>query len=154
MDVKVGPSRRLGAKELMLLNCGAGEDSWESLGLQRDQTSQSSRKSTLNIQWKDCCWSWSSNSLATWCQELTHWKDPDAAKEWRQKEKRVTEDEMVRHHRSLNGHESEQTPGDSGGQGSLACCSPWGHKELDMTEQLNWTEPIVLQDCMFDKYFL
>ena len=44
------------------------------------------------------------------------------------------EDEMVRWHHQLNGRECEQTPGDSDGQGSLACCSPWGHKELDMTE--------------------
>ena len=60
----------------MLLNCGVGEDSWESLGLQRDQTSQSQRKSVLNIHWKDWCWSWNSSALATWCQELTHWKRP------------------------------------------------------------------------------
>ena len=60
----------------MLLNCGVGEDSWESLGLQEDQTSQSSRKSVLNIHWKDWCWSWSSNTLITWCEELTHWKRP------------------------------------------------------------------------------
>ena len=59
----------------MLLNCGAGEDSWESLALQGDQTIQSKRKSTLNIHWKDWCWSWSSNPLATWC-ELSHWKRP------------------------------------------------------------------------------
>ena len=44
---------------------------------------------------------------------------------------------MVGWHHQLNGHEFEQTPGDGEGQGSLACCSPWGHKELDMTEQLN-----------------
>ena len=55
----------------MLLNCGAGEDSWESLGHQ-DQTSQSYRKSTLNIHWKD--WCWSSKTLVTWCEEQTHWK--------------------------------------------------------------------------------
>ena len=60
----------------MLLNCDAGEDSWESLGLQEDQTSQSLGKSTLNIHWKDWCWSWSSYTLATWCKELTHWKRP------------------------------------------------------------------------------
>ena len=59
----------------MLLNCGIGEDSWESLGLQGDQTSKS-RKSVLNIHWKDWCWSWSSNTLATWCEELTHCKRP------------------------------------------------------------------------------
>ena len=60
----------------MLLNCGVGEDSWESPGLQGDQTSPSERKSVLNIHWKDWCWKWSSNSLATWCEELTHWKRP------------------------------------------------------------------------------
>ena len=58
----------------MLLNTGVGEDSWESLGLQGDPTSQSQRKSVLNILWKDWCWSWSSNTLATWCRELTHWE--------------------------------------------------------------------------------
>ena len=61
---------------LMLSNCGAGEDSWESLEQQGDETSQSQRKSTLNIHWKDWCWSWSSNILGTWCEGLTHWKRP------------------------------------------------------------------------------
>ena len=60
----------------MLLNCGVGEDSWKSLGLQADQISQSKRISVLNIHWKDWCWSWNSNTLATWCKELTHWKRP------------------------------------------------------------------------------
>ena len=58
----------------MLLNCGDGEDSWESLGLQGDPTSPSWRKSTLHIHWKDWCWSWNSSTLATSCEELTHWK--------------------------------------------------------------------------------
>ena len=57
----------------MLLNCGVGEDSWESLGLQGDPTSPSWRKPVLNIHWKD--WCWNSNTLATWC-ELTQWKRP------------------------------------------------------------------------------
>ena len=70
--VRAGPYRRLSAKELMLSNCGVGEDSWESLGLQGDPTSPSSRRSVLNILWKG--WSWSSNTLATWCEEPTHWK--------------------------------------------------------------------------------
>ena len=52
----------------------------------------------------------------------------------------MTEDEMVGWHHGLDGHESEQAPGVSDGQGSLMCCSPWGRKESDMTEQLNWTE--------------
>ena len=58
----------------MLLNSDIGEDSWESLGLQGDQTNQSWRKSVLNIHWKDWCWSWNSNTLVTWCEELIHWK--------------------------------------------------------------------------------
>ena len=60
-------------------------------------------------------------------------KDLDAGKDWGQKEKREAEDEMVGWHHQLNGHEFEQTPRDSEGQGSLACCSPRGHKESDMT---------------------
>ena len=61
----------------------------------------------------------------------------DTGKDWRQEEKGTTEDEMVGWHHWLNGHEFEQTPGDGEGQGSLVCCRQWGHKELDMTEQLN-----------------
>ena len=49
----------------------------------------------------------------------------------------MTENEMVGWHQQLNGHEFEQAPGVDDGQGSLACCSPWGHKESDMTERLN-----------------
>ena len=64
-------------------------------------------------------------------------KYPDARKDWGLEEKGMTEDEMVGWHHRLNGHESEQIPGDSEGQESLACCSPWGHKESDTTEGLN-----------------
>ena len=60
----------------MYLNCGVEEHSRESLGLQGDQTSHSWRKSVLNIHWKDWCWSWNSNTLATWCEELTDWIRP------------------------------------------------------------------------------
>ena len=61
----------------------------------------------------------------------------DAGRDWRQEEKGMTKDEMVGWYHWLNGQESEQAPGDGAGQGSLVCCSPWGCKELDMTEQLN-----------------
>ena len=71
--------------------------------------------------------------------ELTG-KDPDAGKDWREEEKETTEDEIVGWHHRLNGHEFEQAPGVGDGQGGLACCDPWGRKELDTTEQLNWTE--------------
>ena len=59
----------------MLLNCGIGGDSWESLGLQGDPTSPSQR-SVLGVHWKDWCWSWNANTLFTWCKELTHLKRP------------------------------------------------------------------------------
>ena len=64
-------------------------------------------------------------------------KDPNSGKDWRQEVKGMIEDEMVGWHHQLNGHEFEQTVWNSEGQGSLACCSPWGHKESDPTEQLN-----------------
>ena len=76
---------------------------------------------------------WSSN---TWPPDTRSWliaKDPDAGKDWGREEKGVAEDDMVRLDQWLNGHEFGQTLGDSEGQGSLAYCNPWGHKELDMT---------------------
>ena len=118
----------------MLLNCGVGEDSWESLGLQGDPTSPSWRKSVLNIHWKDWCWSWNSNTLAT---------DPDAGKDWRWEEKGTTEDEMVGWCHWLNGHGFGWTLGVGDGQGSLVCCSPWGRKSR--TRLSDWTErPIIV----------
>ena len=76
MDVRVGLWRKMSAEELMLLNCGVGEDSWESLGLQGDPPSPSWRRSVLGVHWKDWCWSWNSNTLASWCEEVTHLKRP------------------------------------------------------------------------------
>ena len=127
------------SEELMLSNRGAGEDSWESLGLQGDQTSQSLRKLTLTIHWKDWCWSWSSNPLATWCKEPVHWK------------------RLWCWERLWAGGEGDDrwdgwmasptqwtwigwTLGVGNGQGGLACCGSWGRRESDMSEQLNWTE--------------
>ena len=72
-----------------------------------------------------------------WPPDVKSWfngKDPDAGEDWRQEEKGTREDEMVGWH---HWHEFQQTQGNSEGQGSLACCSPWGLKELDMTERLN-----------------
>ena len=66
------------------------------------------------------------------------WKDPVAGKYWRWEEKGTTEDEIVGWYHQLDGHEFEQALGAGDGQGSLACCSPWDRKELDMTEQLIW----------------
>ena len=67
-------------------------------------------------------------------------KDPDAGKDWRQEENGDTEDKMVGWHHQLDGHEFEHAPGVGDGQGSLVCYSPWGWKESDTTEWLNWTE--------------
>ena len=127
---------------MMFSNCGAGEDSWESLGQQGGQISQSYKKSTLNIDWKDWCWSW---APMPWPPDEKSWhigNDPDARKNCRQ-EKDVTEDEMFGWHHWLNRHEFEQAPGAGYGQGSLVCCSPWSHKELDTTKWLNWTDNFI-----------
>ena len=78
-----------------------------------------------------------------WLPDVKHWligKDPDAGKDWRQEEKGITEDEKVGWHHQLVGHEFEQDMGVVDGQGSLARCSPWGRKDSDTTEWLNWTD--------------
>ena len=75
-----------------------------------------------------------------WPPDAKSWpigKDPDARKDWRREERGMKEGEMVGWHHWFNGHEFEQTPGDSEGQEILVCCSPWDYNELDMTEQLN-----------------
>ena len=118
-------------RELILLNCGV-------------------------IHWKDWCWSWSSNTLATWCEELTLWKRPCCwarLKVGGEGDDRGWDGLMASlslwwHHKLMASHELAQTHGHEfeqalevgGGQGSLACCSPWGRKESDTTEQLNCTE--------------
>ena len=76
-----------------------------------------------------------------WPPDVKSWltgKDPVTRKDWGQ-EKRVTEDEMAGWHHWLDGQKFEWTPGVGDGQGGLVCCSPWSHKELDMTEWLNDT---------------
>ena len=83
-----------------------------------------------------------------WPPDAKNWligKDPDAGKDWRREEKGTTEDEMDGWHHQLDGHEFEHALRVGDGQGSLACCIPWGCKESDMTEWLNWTE-LNLQD--------
>ena len=74
-------------------------------------------------------------------------KDPDAGRDWGQEEKGTTEDEMAGWHHRLDGHEFGWTLGVGDGEGVLACCDSWGHKELDMTERLNWTDTILNSGC-------
>ena len=140
MDVRVGLWRRLSAEELMLSNCGVGEDSWESLGLQGDPTSPSWRRSALGFLGRNGA---KAETPALWPPHAKSWligKDFDAGRDWGQEEKGMTEDEIAGWHHWLDGHESEWTPGVGDGQGGLVCWDSWGHKESDTTEWLNWTE--------------
>ena len=137
-------------------SCGVGEHFWKSLGLQGElwcwrkllRIPWTTRRSSQSIP-KEISPEYSLEGLmlklklqylATLCEELTYLKDPDAGKDWRQEEKGTIEDEMVGCHYQLNRHEFEYTLRVGDGQGGLACCSPWGHKKLDMTEWLNWTK--------------
>ena len=137
----------------MLLNCGVGEDSWESLRQQGGQTSQSLGN------WPRIFF----GRVGAEAEAPTLWpsdtksrligKDPDSEKDWRQEEMGATVDEMVRYYHRLNRHEFEQKSGDDRGQRSLACCSPWGHKELHTTERLHFlTFPFFLMVFLVATY--
>ena len=131
--IKKAEHRRIDAFEL---RC------WRTLESHLDQgdpTSPSWRKSVLNNSyWKDWCWSWNSNPLATWCEEPTHLKRPWY---WERLKAGGEGDD-----RGWDGWMASPTQwtwvwvGVGDGQGGLACCSPWGRKEPDMTERLNWTD--------------
>ena len=120
----------------MFFNCGIGEDSWEFFGLQEIQPVHSKGNQSW-IFTEGLIWSWSSNTLATWCEELTHWKRPWCWERLKAGGEGDNRDKMVEWHHRLNGHEFEQVPGDGEWQGSLACCSTWSHKVSHTTERLN-----------------
>ena len=137
--MRVGLWRRLSVEELMLLNCGAGEDSWESLDCKEIQPVHSGDQPWDFFGRNDV----KAETLVLWPPHVKSWltgKDSDAGRGCRQEEKGTTEDEMDGWRHWLNGHEFEWTPGVGDGQGGLACCDSWGRKESDTTEQLNWTE--------------
>ena len=131
-------SSHTNTKELILLNCGVGEGSWEFPGLQGDQTiNTKGNQSWIFIGSTDA----EAETPILWPPDAKNWltgKDPDTGKDWRQ-EKGTTEDELIVWHHQLDGHEFEQVPGVGDGQGGLVWCSLRGHKESDMTEWLNWT---------------
>ena len=138
---------RLRAEELMLLNCGVGEDSWESLGLQGDPTSPSKGDQPWDFFGRNDA---EAETPVLWPPHAKSWltgKDSDAGRDWGQEEKGMTEDEMAGWHHWLNGHEFGWTLGVGDGQGGLACCDSWGRKESDTTERLNWTEHYVVCCC-------
>ena len=121
----------------MLLNHGVGEDSsipWTAVHPKGNQswmlTGRTGAEGETPILWPPHVNSW------------LIWKDSDAVKDWGQEEKGMTEDEMVGWHHRLNGHEFVWTPLVGGGQGVLASCSSWAHKDLDTTKWLNWTEVV------------
>ena len=138
--MRVGLWRKLSAEELMLLNYGIGEDSWESLRLQGDPIVHSKgNQSWVFIGRTDV----KAETPILWPPHAKSWligKDSDAGRDWGQEEKGTTEDEMARWHHWLKGHEFEWTPGVGDGQGGPVCCDSWCCKELDTTELLNWTE--------------
>ena len=138
MDVRVGLWRRLSTEELMLLNCGVGEDSWESLDCKNIQPVHSERDQPWDFFGRNEA---KAEAPVLWPPYGKSWligKDSDAGRDWGQEEKGTIEDEMAGWHHRLDGHESEWTPGAGDGQGGLAGCDSWGCKESDTTEWLNW----------------
>ena len=133
------------SEELMLLNCDVGV-------LEKTLESPLDCKEIKTINSKgNQSWIFTGRTEAEapilWLPDAKSWligKDPDAGKDWRQEGKGMTEGEMIGRCHWLNGHEFEYALGVDDGQGSPGCCSPWGCKELDTTEQLNWLTPTIL----------
>ena len=126
----------------MLLNCGAGEDSWESLGLQGYPPSPSQRKSVLISPGRTDAEA-EAEAPILWPPDAKNWltgKDPESGERLKAGGEWDDRDEMVEWCHRLNVRESEPFPGGGDGQGRLAGCSLCGCKESNMTEWLNWTE--------------
>ena len=139
MDVRVGLWRKLSTEELMLLNCGVGEDSWESLDYKIQPIHSKGDQPWVFFGRNDA----KAETPVLWprhAKSLLIGKDTDAGRDWGQEEKGTTEDEKAGWHHWLDGRESEWTPGYGDGRGGLVCCDSWGCKESDTTERLNWTE--------------
>ena len=135
----------------MFLNCDAREDSRESLNSKEIKpVNPKGNQAWICIRRTDA----EAEASILGPPDANRWltgKDPDAGKDWGW-EKRVTEGKMVGWCHRFNGHEFEGALGQCEGQGGLACCSSWGHKESDTTERLNWTEVIIIQDDIWDSF--
>ena len=132
------PTDRYVQPELVLLACGRTTwwqiimkirlDCWEPVALQKQMVSHLDCIGRTDAD---------ANTPVLWPADENSWligKDPDARKDWRQKEKRAAENQIIGWHHWLSGYKFQQTPGDSEGQGILVCCRfPWGHKESNMT---------------------
>ena len=144
--IKKAECRRIDAFELWC---------WRRL-LRVPCTARRSNQSILKEFSPECSLAGLMLKLKLWPPDAKNWligKDPDSGKDWRQEEKGTTENEMVGWHHWLNGHGFGWTPGIGNGQGGLACCGSWGHKELGVTEWLDWTElkKAVLPKAAFPK---
>ena len=142
MDVRVGLWRKLSTEELMVLNCGVGEDSESPLDFKEIQPVHSEGDQPWDIFERNDA---KAETALLWPPHAKSWltgKDSDAGRDWGQEEKGTTEDEIAGWHHQLDGRESQWTAGVGDGQGGLACWDSWGCKESDTTERLNWTEGI------------
>ena len=139
------------AQELMLLNCGVGEGSWESLGLQGDPNSPFWR-SVLGVLWKEDA---KAETTVLWPAHAKSWvtgKDSDAERDLGQEEKGMAEDEMAGWHHGLDEHEFEWIPGVGDGQGGLACCDSWQRVAKSRTGLSDWFDLIWLLKCGLCKW--
>ena len=136
---------RSNTEELMLSNCGAGEDSWESLGLKEIKPLNTKGNQPWIFIGKINA---EAEAPILWPPDVKNWlngKDPDAGKDWRQEEKGTAEDEMIRWHHQLNGHEFEQATGVDDGQGKPGMLQSMGSQTAghNWATELNWLQ----NDC-------
>ena len=140
--------RKLSAEDFMLLNSGVGKTLESPLDCKEIQPDHSEGDQPWVFFGRNDA---KAETPVLWPPHAKSWligKDSDAGRDWRQEEKRTTEDEMAEWHHWLDGHQSEWTPGVGDGQGGLACCDSWGCKESDTTEWLNWLSIVDLQICV------
>ena len=137
----------------MLLNCGVVEESWEFLDCKEIKpVNPQGNQSWIFIGRTDV----EAETSILWPSDVKNQligKDPDAGKDWRQEEMGMTKDEMVGWHHQLN-RWVWATLGAGDGQRSLACCSPWGRKESETTERLNWTEQCSRLQCGMTAWYM